>query len=268
MEKEVFNKLTGLIRQESGISLDNSDLNLLQNRLRKRLRVLGIENPREYLEIIETDASGEELRQFLDVVSTNVTFFNREPKHFEIFREQLKTIAKETTGPIKVWCAASSSGEEPYTLAMNAIEELGIKEASRVQILATDISMRVLKEALVREYELEQINKLPKEMLSRYFSVIEDQGTHYWRVKDEVATMVTFKRLNLSKFPYPLKGPMHFIFCRNVMIYFDKDLRTKIVHECERLLTPGGCLYLSHSENMLGIDHDLKTVATAVYRRG
>ncbi len=262
MDNSVFKEFCALIHKESGIYLPPEKEQLLANRIQKRLRSLGLKNEEKYLEIIELDISGQELTLLLDAISTNVTYFYREERHFQILEELLKKHKASSAQEVKIWCAASSSGEEPYTLSMVA-SEVGCK----TRILATDISTRVLNKALGRCYEEKQLEKLPMAYRAKYFRKVIKDEEPYFEVTKDVADRVIFKRLNLAKFPIPLNGGIDMIFCRNVMIYFKKDLRAKLVEEFLRLLKPGGYLFLSHSENLLGIDHPFKTTATAVYQK-
>ena len=256
-------KLRGIVERESGISIGEDKLELLRNRIRKRLRALGVSSEREYLDILETDLDGRELVHLLDVVSTNHTFFYREPEHFRIFRELMVRLRTERTTEIRIWCAASSSGEEPYTLAMICDEVLA-GSAVGAKILATDISTSVLAKAVRGVYREDQLAKLPQALRTPYFHPLHDEDEN-WEVVPSIKKMVIFKKLNLSKFPFPLTGPLDIIFCRNVMIYFDLELRGRIIRECERLLAPGGHLFLSHSENLLGVQHHLKGLEVGVY---
>ena len=262
MNTSVFKELCALIHKESGIYLPPEKEQLLTNRIQKRLRTLGLKNEEKYLEIIELDVSGQELTLLLDAISTNVTYFYREERHFEVLGELLKKHKAVSPDEVKIWCAASSSGEEPYTLSMVA-SEVGCK----TKILATDISTRVLNKALGRCYEEKQLEKLPSSYRTKYFTKVSKEEETYFEVTNDVAERVVFKRLNLAKFPLPLQGGIDIIFCRNVMIYFNRDLRAKLIEEFSRLLKPGGHLFLSHSENLLGIEHSLKNITTAVYQK-
>ena len=267
MEAKIFEELREIIYRESGINLSEEKKQMLMNRLNKRLRKLGLKEPRQYLDIIETDASGEELLQLIDVVSTNVTYFFRESEHFDYLKSEVfAAYKKQGRDKVRIWCAASSTGEEPYTLAMLGSESFSGVRAD-VKVLATDISTRVLNHAVRGLYQPKQFEKMPQDVVEKYFSAYQDEDETFWKVDPAIASMVTFKRLNLSQFPYPLKGPLDVIFCRNVMIYFDLQLRTKIIAEMTRLLAPGGYLFLGRSENLLGIHHDLKGCGASVFRK-
>ncbi len=266
MDKETFQHFRTLIEGQCGIHLADEKHQLLANRIQKRMRSLSLSDHRQYLEIVESDLNGQELMRLLDVVSTNTTYFYREEKHFEIFGKMLEDMRATTRQEIKVWCAASSSGEEPYTLAMTVAEHY--KGKAPVKILATDISTKVLAHAVAGRYEEVQLDKLPDRYIEKYFVQQEEGGRNYYHVIPELAQAVSFKRLNLAEHPLPLRGDLDFIFCRNVMIYFQIELRQKLISEFTRLLKPGGFLFLSHSENLLGITHTLKNYATAVYQKG
>lgn len=267
MERETFDRLRSLIYDASGISLGPDKLQLLQNRINKRLRALKLRSPDEYLRIIEVDVEGHELVELLNVISTNVTYFWREEKHFLFLRDMLRSWFREGKRELRMWCAASSSGEEPYTMAMIAEEEWGGQGKKRT--LATDISIPILQKAAAARYGVDQVARLPAELREKYFvTTYDDEGEAWCSVVPEIREQVVFKRLNLAKFPIPLKGPIDVIFCRNVMIYFDLAVRQQLINEFVRLLNPGGYLILSHSENLLGITHPLVGRGTAVYQKG
>jgi len=266
MDQLTFEYFSQLIYRESGIVIGPQKASLLANRIQKRLRALGLSNPSEYVKIIETDASCTELVQLIDVVSTNVTFFYREERHFELYSQILADWRQEGRETFKVWCAAASSGEEPYTLAFEGAKALESK-AMGLKLLATDISTHVLKKAIRAVYNSEQVTKIPEDIRQDYLVPFGPAGTDLWQVVPHISQMVLFKKLNLIEFPYPIKGPLDIIFCRNVMIYFDIETRRKIIGQFERLLRPGGYLFLSHSENLLGIQHGFSKFDVSVFRK-
>lgn len=267
MDKETFEQFRMLIRSNSGISLTEEKIPLLVNRINKRLRALNIREPREYLMLLKRDESGDELINLIDVISTNVTYFYREEEHFEVLKSVLKEMQEKRPSRIRIWCAASSSGEEPFTIAITAYEALEL-EKSKIdfQILATDICTKVLNKALDGLYSGQQLERVPADIMQKYFTRIKDR-TDLYAISPMLKKYVTYKRLNLSVFPFPLKGSLDIVFCRNVMIYFERELRQQITSEFERLLRPGGYLFLSRSENLLGIKHSLKNVETSVYQK-
>ena len=266
MDSALFEHFRTLIHKESGIALSDEKLPLLTARIGKRLRALGLSDTREYLGVLKNDQTGEELIKLLDVVSTNVTYFYREPEHFVFFRNALRDLENKGKRTYKVWCAAASTGEEPYTLAIEASETIDLNR-SEFKMLATDISTSVLKRAIRGSYNAEQIKGVPAELHTKYFNRVVEDGETRFNAKPELTNKILFKRLNLSVFPFPLSGPFDFIFCRNVMIYFDKALRQKIVHEFERLLVDGGYIITSRTESLLGLDHKLQAIEPSIYRK-
>jgi chemotaxis protein methyltransferase CheR len=263
MDQSTFEQLRKIVYRESGIVLSDQKKPLLASRIQKRLRVLGLTTPAEYLRIFEVDANGEELVHLIDAISTNTTYFYRESEHFPIFRSLLRERIAAGIPSTKVWCAAASSGEEPYTLAIEASEAIGSGQ-HHFKLLATDICIDVLRRAVEGRYSREALNKVPEATRKKYF---QNTGAHEFEVKSFVREKILYKRLNLIHVPYPLKGPLDIIFCRNVMIYFDVPTRAKIVAEFERLIAPNGYLFLSLSENLMGITHSFERVANSVYRK-
>lgn len=259
-----FDKLRSIVYRETGIAISEDKRELLTNRVGKRLRALGLRSAGEYLHILETDAASDELLEFIDAVSTNVTHFFREGDHFDLLKKYIA--AFEKNAEIKIWCSACATGEEPYTLAMVALSALE-RARCRCRILATDICGRALRAASQGCYSEHQVKKVPRDLLGRYFTKERRGGEVWYSAGDDLRKTISFRRMNLSKFPYPLSGPIDVIFCRNVMIYFDVDLRAKMVGEFQRLLRPGGSLFIGHSENLLGISHQLKSVQASVFTR-
>lgn len=259
-----FQRITALAKEKFGLDLRPGKEDLVAARLRKKMRELGIHSFREYCEMVTRDASGESVLALMDVLTTNHTAFLREPAHFDFFRRR---VAAEfgRRGRVNVWSAACSTGEEPYTLCMAALEELG--DPSRCWVLATDISGRALEAARRGVYEASRVEALPAEWLRRYFLRGEGPAAGKYKIRPEVARMVEFRRLNLVG-EWPLFGPFAAIFCRNVMIYFDRPTQEQLVNRLAGLLEPGGYLFVGHAESLTGIEHPLQYVQPAVYRRG
>jgi len=236
---------------------------LVEVRVAKRMKVLGIQNPRIYLKFLIDEKGGKEMVHFLDVISTNTTRFFREPQHFTFMNKIVKEMLEAGQSRIRIWCAASSTGEEPYTIAMTFMENMnGFKGDMR--ILATDISTKVLKKAKDGVFSGKKIKDIPPMLRSRYFSVSEIDKNKIYSVKPVLSNFITFARLNLSKPPFPMQGPFDIIFCRNVMIYFDNLVRSRLLAETERLLRPGGYLIVGLSESLAGMLCGLKNVMPGV----
>lgn len=259
----LYNKFRDLVYKQAGIYLGDNKQALLGARLSKRLRALGLGSFEEYYDYVRDDAAGDELVHLLDVVSTNVTQFYREPRHFEVLAECLAAWKAAGRKQYRIWCAASSSGEEPYTLAITAREVLGPQ--ADVKILATDISTRVLDTARRGRYDSRKLAAVPRNLLTKYFVRCSDPGS--LEVGEVLRRTVQFKRLNLAEPPFPMRGPLDVIMCRNVMIYFDNPVRQRLVTEMERLLVADGILFVGHAETLAGIETKLATVSPSVYKR-
>jgi chemotaxis protein methyltransferase CheR len=267
MDERTFQNFRTLIYEKSGITLGPQKVALVTARVGKRMRTLGLEDYQDYLERVRLDSTGGELVQLLDAISTNVTSFYREAVHFEILASHLQQWMASGQTRFRVWCAASSTGEEPYCLAMTCLEALQGCRGLDLRILATDISTRVLERARRGEYSEDRTGPVPRPLLQRYFTKFRVGTESGYRANDSLRRVLTFNRLNLAETPYPMKGPFDVIFCRNVMIYFDTAVRTNLVREAHRLLKPGGCLMIGHSESLTGLSVPFKPAQPAVYIR-
>lgn len=263
LDRATFGRIRDIVYARSGIVLKDDKAMLVAGRLGRRLRELGLEAADDYLRYLEGDASGKELTHLLDAISTNVTYFFREPDHFELIAQLHSRWVAAGQRRFRYWSAAASSGEEPYTLAMT-LHALGTGQLD-LKILATDISTAILERAIAGTYPEKAVAEIPRPLLSRYFRRRPGSGEGIFDVADELRALITFRHLNLAVMPSPLSGPLDVILCRNVMIYFDQALRGRLVNEFARLLKPGGCLIISHSESLVGIDVDLKMVRPSVY---
>lgn len=263
MEPRVFRKFCAIAHQKAGIHLKPGKEALVSARVAKRLRVLHLPNEQAYLEYLENDESGEELISFLDVISTNFTSFMREREHFHSLIEYVTENTPCSGSQFKLWCAAASSGEEPYTIAVTLSDVLP-NGSSGFRLLATDISTNVLGKAIEGVYRKEAVEPLTAEQRRKYFI---KQADNTYQVIPELKEPIVFRRLNLSTPPFPMNGPLDIVFCRNVMIYFDHKTRQALISEIERLLTPGGVLYTGHSETLAGIDTGLKMLKPSIYRK-
>ncbi len=262
-DAKTLKKFSEIIYNKAGIVLGEKKEALMQARIGKRMRKLGLTDFKEYLKLIENDEDGDEIVQLLDVISTNVTNFFRENQHFILLKNILLQWEEEGLDRLRIWCAASSSGEEPYSIAITIKE--AIPNLKDVKILATDISTKVLAEAKTGRYEERDVENIPQKILSTYFIKERTENGTFYTVRDELKRMITFARLNLIEIPFPMKGPFDVIFCRNVMIYFDNPTRTKLLTECERLLKKGGYLMVGHAESLSGLLSNFKAVEPSVY---
>jgi len=262
-ELTVFQKI---LHEQSGIVLSDRKRALVESRVTQRLRALGMDSFHTYLEYLVRDGDGDELVQLIDVISTNITNFYREPDHFEILDHKLGEWAEKGQRKVRIWSAACSTGEEPYTIAMTVHKHI-LEHNLDLKILASDISTRVLARAKEGIYDEERLVQVPEEMKSRYFRPNFTGGTGKYEIAAQLRGLMMFHRLNFTVFPYPIRGVFDVIFCRNAMIYFDRDLRQKMVLEFARLLKPGGLLMIGHAETLIGMEKKYRTIKPSVYLR-
>ena len=257
-----------LVYKKSGITLHDGKRALITARLHKRLKAVGAASFGAYLQYLERDTSGGELVMLLDAISTNHTSFFREPQHFEYLKTTVlpEWLQRPGRGHFAMWSAACSSGEEPYTLGIVLQENLPADERGHIKILASDLSTRVLQMAHQGIYKLDRVKEIPTAQLRKYFEKGMGAQDGLARVRPELRQRIEFKQLNLLEIG-DLGQRFPVIFCRNVMIYFDRDVQQRVVSMLERHLAPGGYLFISHSESLSGITHGLKWMAPAVYRR-
>ena len=255
-----FARIRLLIHQRAGISLSGQKRQMVYSRLSRRLRELGMREFSAYLGFLEADPRSHEWELFTNALTTNLTAFFREAHHFPLLAEHVRQCPQ----PVTVWCSAASTGEEPYSIAMTLIETLGSR-ASACSVVATDIDTQVLAKAVDGIFTLEQAGKLSPERLKRFF--LKGSGAHAGkvRIRPEVAAMVKFSQLNLLDPKWPLKGLFDAIFCRNVMIYFDKPTQEKILQRFVPLMKPNALLFAGHSENFTFAQQALRLRGQTVY---
>jgi len=263
LSSKEFDRFRSLVYNESGINLSDKKRSLVVSRVSKRMRTLNFSCYSAYLDHLEQDKSGNELIQLLDAISTNVTRFFREEGPFDFMSEKLAEWEKAGQKRFRIWCAASSSGEEPYSMGI-IIREILAKRTD-TKILATDISTTILEKARTGEYEDRLVEQVPIALRNKYFNRFKDGEHVKYRVSPDVKDLITFGRLNLSRFPFPLKGPLDIIFCRNVMIYFDNQLRAKLLKNMYELLKPGGYLMVGSAESLTGTISDFDRVLPSIY---
>ena len=256
-----FERVRKLIYQHAGISLSPIKQDMVYSRLARRLRATGAKSFVEYLDGLERNG-GDEWEKFVNSLTTNLTSFFREPHHFPIFAEHLRKLG--TQRPIKIWCSAASTGEEPYSIAMTVLETFGDK-ASHVSIFASDLDTNVLATAQKGIYPIERVEKIPTERLRRFFFKGTGSQEGYVAVRPELKRLIEFQRVNLLESNWPIRGPLDVIFCRNVMIYFDKPTQYKILSRYAPMMQTDGLMFAGHSESFLHAADLFKSLGKTVY---
>jgi len=256
-----FSKIRTLIHQRAGIALSTQKRQMVYSRLARRLRELRLTEFSSYLRFLEADPHGDEWQQFTNALTTNLTAFFREAHHFPLLAEHAKKCAQ----PMSVWCSAASTGEEPYSIAMTLIEALGERAGAAASVMATDIDTQVLAKAQAGIFTMEQVSKLSPARLKRFFLKGAGAQAGKVRIRPEVAAMVKFEQLNLLDAKWALREPFDAIFCRNVMIYFDKPTQGRILQRFAPLMKPHGLLFAGHSENFSFASDTFRLKGQTVY---
>ena len=261
-----MDRIVRLVYDRCGITLHDGKRALIVARLHKVLKAGGFRSFSDYVHHVETDRTGHELSVLIDAISTNHTSFFREDEHFRYLAQSVAAPLAASDHPVRVWCAACSTGQEPVSLAITLMDALPAAQHSRMRLLASDISTRALKTAAAGVYPLRVIDGLPQPVLKQYFErgLGADEGKV--RIRAQVRRAIEYRRLNLIEID-SLNETFDVVFCRNVMIYFDKTVQQRVVSMIERHLAPGGYLFIAHSESLNGLVHELKWMAPAVYRR-
>ena len=263
-----FEALRKLVREVTGISLSEQKRELVYGRLARRLRALNLRTFREYRDVLSQD-DGRELVQLCNAITTNLTAFFREPHHFEHLKNDvLAPLVRKPPAVrrLRIWSAGCSTGEEPYSIAMSVLEAVPDIERWDIRILATDLDSDVLEKARRGVYTAERLQNLSNERRERFFEPYPDAKEPSYRVRPEVARLLTVKQLNLMH-AFPMKGPLDALFCRNVVIYFDKDTQRDLVARMSRLQRPGQLLFLGHSETLFKVSTDYSLIGRTIYRR-
>lgn len=240
-----FQRVRKLIYEHAGINLSDAKKDMVYSRLGRRLRATGLTTFRDYLGLLEAD-DPVEWEAFVNSLTTNLTAFFREPHHFPLLAEHLHKVRQRR--PLELWCSAASTGEEPYTMAMTMVDVFG-SYTPPVHILATDLDTNVLKKAQAGIYPLDRVEKLPPDVLKRFFLKGTGSNAGYVQVRRELRDMITFRQLNLLDARWPIRGPFEAIFCRNVMIYFDKPTQYKILQKFVPVMHNDALLFAGHSES-------------------
>lgn len=273
ISKAEFEALSTLVYQEVGIHLAEHKMMLVRSRLSKRLRTLGLKNFREYLAYLKEESSGEEMIMLINEISTNVTSFFREPSQWDFLEKEVVKYEANKKKELRIWSAACSSGQEPYTIAIFLLSLLKNPKEWDIKILATDISENILKKAIEGRYTANEIGALPKNMLLKFFdkkSVATKHGSEVvYDIKEFVKSMITFRSFNLVYGSYTKIPPkFDMIFCRNVMIYFDKETKEGVVKNLSSKIVADGYFFIGHSESLVTMrDGVLKLVQPSIYKK-
>jgi chemotaxis protein methyltransferase CheR len=255
-----FDRVRAMIYKKAGIALAESKQEMVYSRLARRLRATGLVSFAKYLDDLDSGRGGDEWEAFTNALTTNLTSFFREAHHFPILAEH----AQKVKEPMSVWCSASSTGEEPYSIAITLCEAYGTLTPP-AHIIATDIDTNVLATASNGVYPIDRLDKMSPERAKKFFLKGKGDQSGLVRVRPELRQLITFKQLNLLADGWPISGPFDAIFCRNVMIYFDKPTQGKILSRFVPLMKPDGLLFAGHSENFLYVSDSIKLRGKTVY---
>ncbi|MPM13839.1 Chemotaxis protein methyltransferase [bioreactor metagenome] len=243
---EDFERIRALIHARAGIHLHSGKQAMAYSRVARRLRETGHKRFHDYLNWLERQDDDAEWQEFVNVLTTNLTAFFREPHHFEVFAAWL---AQHPEGPWRVWSCAASTGEEPYSIVMTAIETLGAHQAARFRLVASDIDSRVLERAAQGVYRVDHLKGLSEERLHRFFLRGTEANAGLVRVRQSLQQAVEFLRINLIDEAWPFRQPLDVVFCRNVMIYFDPVTQRRVLERLHAAIRPGGLLFVGHAEH-------------------
>ena len=259
-----FERITRMIYSRAGIALAGSKRDMVYNRLARRLRALGIDRFDAYLDGLDGDATHPEWQQFVNALTTNTTAFFREGHHFPVLADLLRK--RIGSHPPAIWCSAASTGEEPYSIAMTVADTLG-PEASQVRIVASDLDTQVLATAAAGVYPAARVEQVEAARLRKHFQRGTGSQAGNVRIRPEIRRMVEFTQANLLHKQLPVEGPFDAIFCRNVLIYFDRATQAEVVRRFAPLLRPDGLLFIGHSESLFHVSDVFRLKGQTVYER-
>ena len=272
LTRKEYERIRDLVYAKGGINLGDEKMQLVRARLGKKVRQGGFKSFGDYLRVVEQDAGGEELCALLDAISTNTTHLFRESRHFDLLRKIICDWGQDknrrrTHSTLRIWCAASSSGEEPHSLAMVTHDTLKRFGGIELKILATDISTQMLAKAKRGIYEPHRVGTVLPEYKNRYLHKIREGGKQLLQITPELRSTMTFARFNLMSSTFPFRHGFDVVFCRNVMIYFDRQTQQTLVNKIANHLHPGGYLMIGHSESLSNTQHPLQYAEPTVYRK-
>jgi len=271
LSEKDFRMISDMVYKHCGINLHDGKKELVRARLAKRLRLGNFKTFPEYMKHVMTDKTGKEFSTLIDSLSTNLTSFFREGQHFQYLRAELlprmlERKRKERNFRVRCWSAGCSSGEEPYSIAMTLLEAIAGQGRWDVKLLATDISTTILESARKGVYAKERVAPVPPLQRGKYLLSRRQNGQEVFEVSKSLRDVIIFKYLNLLQ-DWPIRGPLDFIFCRNVIIYFDKPTQQRLINRFWSLLGPGGILFTGHSESLTGIEHKFDYIQPTIYMK-
>ncbi len=267
IDKREFEAFRELIYKESGIKLSDHKKALVQSRIARRCRILHIDTFPDYYNYL-VDHYEQEKIEFINAITTNKTDFFRENQHFDFMRDVvLPDFEKSGRRKLRIWSAGCSTGEEPYTIALTVHEYFKNKKKPDIKILATDIDTRVIDTARKGIYDFERIREIDLSLLKEYFFMGKGENAGLFRIKDILKNYISYRRLNLMDASYPMKGHFDIVFCRNVIIYFEKEDQAKLFQKIHRYMLPGTYLFIGHSENISTFATGFKLVGNTIYQR-
>ena len=263
-----FNSLRKISNQHTGIIVTDDKYDMYYSRLVKRIRKLGLKSFSEYVSYLKANEAAE-FTPFIDSITTNLTSFFREKHHFDQMRSELipeMCQRSDVSGGIKIWSAGCSTGEEPYTIAMTFAEGLANKPGMKAKIMASDIDTTVLSKASSGVYDIERVQGLPGNIKKRWFFRGKGSNSGKVKISPELHKMMEFKQVNLMQ-DWPMKERFHLLFCRNVVIYFDRPTKIKLFERFANQIVEGGFMILGHSESLQGLTDRFETIGKTVYRK-
>lgn len=262
-----FNFIRKLVAEKTGISLSEAKRDMVYSRLSRRLRKLELDRFDHYCDLLKSEKN-DELVQFINAITTNLTAFFRENHHFEYLKNTVlpELLRKKSDKRIRIWSAGCSTGEEPYSIAMVVKEATQAFKGWDIKILATDLDSSVVQKASTGIYTTQRVNGISKERLQKYFQKNADANSDELRVNQQIRELITFKQLNLMH-DWPMKGPFDIIFCRNVVIYFDKDTQRVLFDRYANLLASNGHLFIGHSESLFKVSERFRLIGGTMYQK-
>lgn len=262
-----FNTLRKIVGEQTGISLSDHKRDLVYGRLTKRLRILGVGSFDEYCDLLQNNP-GDEMEHFTNAITTNLTSFFREQHHFDFLSQELilELLEKNQHSRLRIWSAGCSTGEEPYSIAITLRESIPNIDRHDIRILATDLDSNVVKQAASGIYPVSRVENMPKEKLRRWFHKGKGDRAGHVKVRNELQNMISFRQLNLMH-EWPMRGHFDIIFCRNVVIYFDKPTQSVLFDRFANQAQEQAHLFIGHSENLNNVTDRFSLIGKTIYRK-